>query len=142
LHSTISALEGITEYIKNGYEYRKKELEGAKYSSIEFILRHRLYLSDRTGKVINDKFLILSYPGRWYYDILRALDYFQYEGIEWDERLSQSINILLNKRNRDLTWNVQARHPGQIHFEMEKAGKPSRWNTLRALRVFKHFGIE
>ena len=47
------------------------------------------------------------------------------------------INVILEKRKPDGSWNVQAAHPGQVHFEMEKAGKPSRWNTLRALRILK-----
>jgi hypothetical protein len=72
---------------------------------------------------------------------LSALDYFQYSKSEWDQRLQPAIDVVLKKRNKDGTWNAQANHPGQTHFDMEKAGKPSRWNTLRALRVFKYFGI-
>ena len=55
-----------------------------------------------------------------------------------------SINViyLIKKKNKDGTWNMQAAHSGQVHFIMEKAGKPSRWNTLRMLRVMKHFEIE
>ena len=139
LHSTLSVLEGITEYELNGYQYRLKELQLARQSSLEFILIHRLFLSDKTGKVIRPEFLRLPFPGRWKYDILRALDYFQYAGVDWDDRMGQAMQVLLKKRNKDLSWNVQAKHPGQVHFEMEKAGRPSRWNTLRALRVLKHF---
>lgn len=142
LHSTLSVLEGITEYQVNGYRYRLDELKKAKQSSIYFILLHQLFLSDKTGEIINKDFLKLAYPCRWRYDILKALDYFQYERSKWDICMKPALEVLLKKRNRDSTWNVQARHPGQVHFEMEKAGKPSRWNTLRALRVLKHFGIE
>ena len=141
LHSTISVLEGITEYQKCNYEYRNRELEAAKKSSIEFILQHRLYLSDRTGEVINKNFLKLPYPSRWKYDILRALDYFQYEGLGWDDRIQPAIDVLIKKRTKDGRWKLNAKHPGKVHFEMEKAGKPSRWNSLRALRVFRHFGV-
>jgi hypothetical protein len=142
LHSTISVLEGILEYQLNGYTYRLEELEKAKQSSIQFILLHQLFLSDRTGNIIHRDFLKLSYPSRWRYDILRTLDFFQYAGIDWDDRMQAAIDILIKKRNKDLTWNVQAKHPGQVHFDMEKAGRPSRWNTLRALRVLKHFEIK
>ena len=141
LHSTLSVLEGITEFEKNGYTYRLDELRKVKKSSIEFILMHQLYISDRTGEVIRKDFLKLTYPSRWYYNILKALDYFQYEGVEWDQRMQPAIDILLKKRNKDQTWNVQAKHAGQVHFEMEKAGKPSRWNTLRAMRVLKHYEL-
>ena len=44
------------------------------------------------------------------------------------------------KQRKNGTWPVQAKHPGQVHFDMEKTGGSSRWNTLRALRVLKHFG--
>ena len=139
VHSTLSVLEGITEYQKNGYNYRLKELAVAKKSSIEFLLKHQLYLSDRTGEIINKDFLKLTYPSRWRYDVLRALDYLQHAGISYDRRIESAIDVLHRKRNKDNTWNMQAKHPGKVHFEMEKAGAPSRWNTLRAMRVLKHF---
>lgn len=142
LHSTTSILEGFTEFQKAGYTYRKREISDAIQSGIEFILMHRLYLSDRTGEIIDNKFLKLTYPCRWKYDILRAMDYFQYAGIAWDKRMTEAVAYLNKKQNKEGTWNVQSAHSGQIHFVMEKAGQPSRWNTLRMLRIKKHFGIE
>ncbi len=142
LHSTISVVEGIHEYAKNGYSYRLSELKKAELAAREFILLHRLYLSDRTGEVIKDQFLNLSYPSRWKYDILRALDYFQSAGVEYDPRMEPALEVLIKKRKKDNRWPLQAKHAGQTHFEMEKAGLPSRWNTLRALRVLKHFEYE
>lgn len=141
LHTTLSVLEGITEYQTQGYSYRLEEIYLAQRSSIEFILMHRLFRSDHTGEIINKDFLKLTYPCRWRYDILRALDYFQHANVKWDDRMNDAIQILHKKRNKDETWNVQAKHQGLVHFEMEKAGKPSRWNTLRALRVLKHFKL-
>ena len=141
LHTTLSVLEVITEYELNKYKYRLEELIKAKKLAIEFILIHQLFLSDRTGEIINKDFLKLTYPSRWRYDILRALDYFQHAKVKWDNRMKPVIQILLKKQNKDSTWNVQAKHPGQVHFEMEKAGKPSKWNTLRAMRVLKHFEV-
>ncbi|MDB4438851.1 hypothetical protein N9176_01245 [bacterium] len=141
LHTTISVLEGLIEYEYSKCKYRIKEVMRAKEFAIEFVLMHQLFLSDRTGEVIKKDFLKLTYPGRWRYDILRALDCFQYAKVNWDERMKPAIHVLLKKRNKTGTWNVQAKHPGQVHFEMEKAGKPSRWNTLRAMRVLKHFEI-
>ncbi len=142
LHSTISVLEGFVEFQKAGYMYRKEEIHSAQKSSIEFILLHQLFLSDRTGKIINKDFLKLTYPCRWKYDILRAMDFFQYAGIERDNRMKATIDVLKTKRNNEGTWNMQAAHSGQVHVNMEKAGQPSRWNTLRVLRVMKHFEIE
>jgi hypothetical protein len=140
MHTTISVLEGIFEYVRNGYEYRLEALQAAAEKSREFLLQHRLFRSDRTGDIIDKKWLMLSFPSRWKYDILRALDYFQFAGIEYDPRMRDALEVLKKKRRKDNKWPVQARHPGQTHFEMEKTGGPSRWNTLRALRVLKHFG--
>ncbi|RKN78494.1 prenyltransferase/squalene oxidase repeat-containing protein [Ulvibacterium marinum] len=142
LHSTISVLEGLYEFRKSGYSYRLDDILNAKGSAEEFILLHRLFLSDRTGEIINKDFLKLSYPSRWRYDILRTLDYFQYAGKKWDDRMKEAFDVIQKKRNKNGTWNMQASHPGQVHFIMEKAGKPSRWSTLRAMRAIKHFETE
>ncbi len=142
LHSTLSVLEGLIEFQRSGYRYRRNDILRARKSAEEFILLHQLFLSDRTGAIINKAFLKMPYPSRWKYDILRALDYFQYAGSKWDKRMENAITVVQEKRNKYGTWNMQAAHPGQVHFVMEKAGKPSRWNTLRALRVLQHFGKE
>ncbi len=141
MHTTISVSEGILEYARNGYTYRLEELQEAEAEAREFLLRHKLFQSDRTGKIIDKKMVMLSYPSRWRYDILRALDYFQLAGVEYDARMDDAVHVLLKKRRADNRWPLQAKHPGQTYFDMEKTGEPSRWNTLRALRVLKHFGI-
>jgi hypothetical protein len=141
LHTTISVLEGFYEFLKSGYTYRIKEITRAKESAEEFILQHRLFLSDRTGDVINKGFLKMPYPCRWKYDILRALDYFQYAGSNWDERMKSAVGILMERRNSNGTWNIQAAHQGAVHFIMEEAGRAGRWNTLRAMRVLKQFDV-
>ena len=141
LHTTLSMLEGFTEYELRGYSYRLKEIREAQRSSVEFVLLHQLFLSDHTGEIIDKSFLRLSYPGRWRYDVLRALDYFQHADVSWDPRMEPAITVLLGKRRKDGLWPMQAKHPGQTHIEMEQAGKASRWNTLRALRVLQHFNL-
>ena len=142
MHTTISVLEGIQEYQLNGYSYRLQPLLAAAEEAREFLLQHHLYRSDRTGEIIDPKWLMLSYPARWRYDILRALSHFQAAGAPFDPRMDDALEVLLKKRRRDGTWPVQARHPGQTHIEMEKTGGPSRWNTLRALRVLKAYGAD
>jgi hypothetical protein len=132
-------LEGILEYARNGYHYRLEELLSAAGKAREFLLEHNLFRSDKTGEVIDKKWLMLSYPSRWRYDILRALDYFQFAGACYDPRMQDALDILMKKQRKDGTWPVQAKHPGQVHFDMEQTGAPSRWNTLRALRVLDHF---
>jgi hypothetical protein len=141
LHSTLSVLEGILEYKNNGYTYRLKELLAAEATSREFILQHRLFMSDKTGELIDKKMLSFPYPSRWRYDVLRALDYFRAAGVKYDTRMRDAIDEILKKRDKERVWRLNAHHPGVTHFLMEQAGKASRWNTLRCLRVLKHFNV-
>lgn len=138
LHTTISVLEGIREYHRNNYTYRLDELLKVEKESQVFLLEHRLFKSDKTDKIIDKRFTNLPYPSRWRYDILRALDYFRIADVKYDERMQDAIDIIIKKRNKDYTWKLQANHPGNFHFHMEEVGKPSRWNTLRAIRVLYH----
>lgn len=138
LHSTISVLEGLNTFLRSSCSYRSDDIRKVQAQAEEFILIHRLFRSDRTGEIISKDFLRLPYPSRWRYDILRALDYFQQAQRPWDERMEDAIEVITQKRNRDGTWNMQAAHPGKVHFVMEKAGAPSRWNTLRAMRALRH----
>ena len=139
LHSTISVLEGIQEYAANGYKYKLEQLMCVATEAQEFILLHHFYKSDHTGETINKSFLTFSYPTRWKYNILRALDYFQSARIPWDDRMEAAIDIIISKRTRDGKWKLQSAHPGQVHFKMELGGKPSRWNTLTALRLLQKY---
>jgi len=139
LLSTISVSEGIREYFINGYSYRLSELLNCESSSREFMLRHELFKSDHSGEIIDKQFLMLSYPSHWWFDVLRALDYFRLAEAEYDKRLKPSIEVLLKKQRKGERRSLQARHPGKTHFEMEIPGKQSRWNTLRFLRVLRQY---
>ena len=139
LHSTVSLIEGMNEYIDNGFTYRVDEVKKVRSEAVEFILMHRLYKSDHTGEIINKKFLMLSYPPRWKYDILRALEAMMNAKIVYDQRMDDAFKVIMSKRRKDGTWPIQNKHQGKVHFDMEKLGGPSRWNTLRVLRILKHF---
>lgn len=142
LHTTISVLEGFDEYLRGKYEYRKSEVIRAAANGIEFTLIHKLFRSHRTGEVIDPKMLMLSYPSRWRYDILRALDLFRSTETKYDSRMDDAIDVLLTKQMKDGKWPLQNRHAGEVHFNMEQVGKGSRWNTLRAIRVLQYYGID
>lgn len=154
-HTTISVLEGLLEYQKWGVDI-KSEIEDARIFGHEFLLQHQLFRSHRTGEVVDKRMLRFHFPPRWYYDVLRALDYFQ-EYFHWrttigesyldqrsksveiehvhDQRFCDGIALLKDKRKKDGKWLMMRGPSGRIFFEMEQAGKPGRWNTLRALRV-------
>ncbi len=137
-HTTINVLEGLREYVKEGGR-RSAEILEAEARGREFFLNHQLYRSHRTGEVVHPTFTRFSFPPRWYHDVLRTLDYFQASNAPYDERLEDPIGLVKKKQRKDGRWNLQNRHTGQTFFEMEKTGKPSRWNTLRALRVLNWY---
>jgi len=142
LHSTISVIEGILEYAKNGYKYRLSELQEVEIQSREFILQHRLFKSDKTGEIIDNRMLMLCYPTRWRYDVLRALDYFRNADVPYDPRMEEAIEVIKKHQSSDGTWPLQVKNSEEIFFDIEEVGKPSRWNTLRALRILKYFNAQ
>ena len=76
-----------------------------------------------------------AFPYYWHYDVLRALDYFRHSGADPDPRMAEAVAVVQSKRQPDGRWLLGCSHPGRVHFDLEDAGAPSRWNTLRALRV-------
>ncbi len=135
-HTTILTLEGLLEYQRFNPR-RAKRVREAQVRGREFLLKHRLFRSHRTGAVVNPAMTRFSFPPRWHYDVLRGLDYFRAADAPRDERLSDGIELVRKRRRHDGRWLLQNRYLGKTFFEMEKVGAPSRWITLRALRVLK-----
>jgi len=137
-HTSILALEALAEAQR--VEPRRSEFAAALAKGTEFFLAHRLFKSHRHGTVVDPVFTRLSFPPRWHYDILRGLDHFAAIGSPWDERFGDAIDVLVGRQRRDGRWPVQQKHSGRVWFDLEPTGGPSRWNTLRALRVLRWSG--
>jgi hypothetical protein len=106
----------------------------------EYLLERKLFRRKTTGEVIDPAFLQFSFPTRWHYDVLRALEYFRAVGNPPDPRVEEAIDLLRSKRQPDGTWFLENTHPGAVHFTLEAGDRlPSRWNTLRALRVLRWY---
>ncbi|MBT8246207.1 MAG: hypothetical protein HKO82_01275 [Acidimicrobiia bacterium] len=135
-HTTISVLEGLEAY-RLARPAEAEKAADAVAAGREFLLVHRLYKSHRTGDVADPVFTRFSFPPRWHYDVLRGLDYLAAVDAGQDPRIEDAIDLVNSKRRDDGTWVLQHPHTGRLHFRMEQGGKPSRWNTLRALRVLK-----
>ena len=136
-HTTFNVLEGLRAYIELRQGALCSATIAAEQSALTFMLEHKLFRSDKTGQVIDVNFTYFSYPHRWYYDVLRGLSYFARSDAPWDPRLQDAIDLLKHRRGKDGLWSVQHKHSGRVFFDMEKTGGPSRWNTLRALRVLQ-----
>jgi hypothetical protein len=132
--TTINVLEGLLEYERA--TGGSPVSAAARQRGEEYLLERGLLRRKSTGELIDRDWLEFSYPTRWFYDVLRGLDYFRAAGNRPDERVSEAVEVLRPKRQPDGTWLLENTHPGRIHFAMEDGdGRPSRWNTLRALRV-------
>jgi hypothetical protein len=135
-HSTLTVLEGLLAWQQAGGS--SSEVESARRRGEEYLLERKLFRRRSNGQVADPRFTMFSYPPRWYYDVLRALDYLRSTGAEPDPRCADAIELLLDKRLDDGTWALENSHQGPAHLEMEGPdGFPSRWNTLRALRVLQ-----
>ena len=137
-HTTINVLEGLLQYERLHTDAAGR-IAKAQAGAREFLRAHRHFRSHRTGEIVDERMTRFSFPPRWHYDVLRGLDYFQACGVKPDPRDGDAIELVRKKRVKDGTWPLQNRHSGKTFFELEKAGKPSRWNTLRALRVLRWF---
>jgi hypothetical protein len=135
-HTTANVLDGLRDHA-DADGPRRAEVLAAEARGREFLLAHRLFRSHRTGDVVHPALLRLPFPPRWHYDVLRGLDHFRAAAAPRDERLTDAIEVVGAKRARDGRWPLHAPYPGAVWFEMERPGPPSRWNTLRALRVLR-----
>ena len=139
--STINVLEGLLahERATGG----SAESVAARRGAEEYLLERKLFRRKSTGEVVDSAWLQFSFPTQWHYDVLRALDYFREAGDPPDPRVDEAIQLLRSKQQPDGTWLLENIHPGRVHFMLEDGnGRPSRWNTLRALRVLRWYERE
>jgi len=134
VHTTISVLEGCgstncTVGANSGKCGPHSNADGSSCWYTGFFRSHR------TGEIIKPAFIRFSFPPRWHYDICAPLDYFQAVNAACDPRMADAIDVVRNSQRKDGRWPLQHSHKGKTYFELEHVGAPSRWNTLRALRV-------
>ncbi|HSK06941.1 MAG TPA: hypothetical protein VK990_05425 [Acidimicrobiia bacterium] len=138
-NTTIAVLEGLLEY--EVAKDASADVTAARLRAQEYLLERRMYRRLSTGEVADPAWTHFSFPTYWHYDVLRGLDYLRSAGVAPDERCTEAIALVESKRGPDGRWLLENTHPGRVHFDMEEGdGKPSRWNTLRAMRVLDWHG--
>lgn len=132
--TTLNVLEGLLAHqMATG---GSPETVAARLRGEEYLLARGLFRRKSSGEVVNSSWLQFSFPIRWHYDVLRSLDYFRSAGAPPDPRMDDAIRLLQSKRQANGAWVLENTHPGMIYFPLEDGDEqPSRWNTLRALRV-------
>lgn len=139
-NTTICVLEALLEYERA--RGASPAVTEARLRGQEYLLARRMFRRLSTGAVIeHDRYSgaawsRFAFPTWWYYDVLRGLDYLRRAGVAPDDRVAEAIALVESKRDSDGRWLLDVQHPGVMPIEMdESVGQPSRWNTLRALRV-------
>ena len=143
-NTTICVLEALLEYERRNADVaavRAARIRGQEYLLERGLLRRRstgeLIVRDRKG---GGTWTSFAYPTWWHYDVLRALDYLRSAGAAPDERVTEAMALLASKRDGDGRWLLDVRYPGSMPLEIDDGeGRPSRWNTLRALRVLRWY---
>ena len=139
-NTTICVLEALLEHeLRVG---SSPEVTAARLRGQEYLLERRLFRRRSTGAVIerdrkgDAAWTCFAFPTWWHYDVLRGLEYLRRAGVAPDERVAEAIDLVASKREGDGRWPLEVRYPGEMPVEIDEGeGRPSRWNTLRALRV-------
>jgi hypothetical protein len=142
--TTINVLDGLlafervtgSERAAGGSAAGPAQVRAARRGGEEYLLERGLFRRQSTGAVVHAAYLEFAFPYYWHYDVLRALDYFRRSGAAPDPRMAEAVAIVRSRRQPDGRWLAGGPHPGRVYFDLDgAAGTPSRWNTLRALRV-------
>jgi hypothetical protein len=135
-HTTICVLEGLLEYERA--VGNAPDVAAARRRGEEYLLERGLFRRRSNGEVANPEFLELAFPPRYHYDVLRALDYFRAAGAQPDARIGDALRLIESRRRADGRWLLERAYDETLDFPFgESVGEPSRWNTLRALRVLR-----
>jgi hypothetical protein len=133
-NTTICVLEALLEYERAGGDI--PAVTAARLRGQEYLLERRLFRRRSTGEVIDAAWTRFAFPTWWHYDVLRGLEYLRRAGVAPDERVAEAIDMVASKRDDEGRWPLETLYPGKMPVETDEGeGRPSRWNTLRALRV-------
>jgi hypothetical protein len=137
-HTTICVLEGLLEYERAAGS--TPEITTARRRGEGYLLERSLFRRRSSGEVASAAFLEFAFPPRYHYDVLRALDYFRNVGDPPDVRIADAVHVVESKRHADGRWLLDRAYDEALAFTLsESVGEPSRWNTLRALRVLRWY---
>jgi hypothetical protein len=140
VNTTLNILEGLAALAKNYPKYHSQVHDLAE-SANEVLLTHKLFKSHRTGEIIHLNFTEITFPPRWRYNILSAMDYFQSIGFPYDERMEDALEIIRHKEKKGF-WSKGKQISGLKYFSLDPPRSVSSFNTLRALRVLIAYSEE
>lgn len=122
------------------YEKRSKRLREIIDEQVNTCLENEVcfYRINSKGQpTIKRAWLKFAFPRYWRSDILEAVDILKSLGVQ-DSRMDKAIDIIKGKQQFDGRWLMDFSETKRAWVQVETEGLPSKWITLRALRVLKH----
>lgn len=85
----------------------------------------------------NGSWFKFGYPLGYVTDVLQIVEVLGVLGYGADPRLANALQLLLSKQDKTGRWSLEYSYNGKMWIDVEEKGKPSKWVTLRAMRVLK-----
>lgn len=119
------------------FELRRPDVSDKLLQLADYFLKHHIYKkSHQLEEVAKPGWLKLGFPLMYQSDILELLEIFSMLQIK-DPRLLDATRVLEDKRCPDGKWKLENTFNGKMRIRIEKKGAPSKWITLKALKILK-----
>ena len=119
---------------------KRSSATGKKIEEIvEYFLKHHIHKkSHNLSEISRPGWLKLGFPLMYQTDILELLEIFAELKVR-DPRMRDALEIIKTKQMTDGTWKLENSNNGKMLVNIEKKGLPSKWITLKALKVLKFY---
>jgi hypothetical protein len=109
----------------------------------DFLLSHDLAAADFpfTGR-ISFHWFKFGFPLNYWSDILETAEVLVDLGYGRDPRLAKVFQLIAGKQDGQGRWKLENSLNGKMWVDIENKKQPSKWITLRALRVLKRAGLD
>jgi hypothetical protein len=121
---------------------RTPAVEQALWAGVGFLLGHDLAIADYPyTERVNRSWFRFGFPLSYRSDVLETADALAQLGYGTDPRLANARQFILSKRDERGRWMMETSLNGTTWADVEEKGKPSKWVTLRAMRVLLRAGV-
>jgi hypothetical protein len=119
-------------------EQRSPLVQRAIEVGAEFLLSRDPAVADYPyTERVNSSWFKFGFPLSYRSDVLETVSVLVRLGYGRDPRLANARRLILSKQDSQGRWQLERTLNGKMWIDLEQKGKPSKWVTLRALRVLK-----
>jgi len=119
---------------------RTRNMQAAIKQGLDFLLSHDPAVADYPfgkGNKPSSSWFKFGYPIGYITDVLQNLEVLAALGQAENPKLANALDLVISKQNQQGRWLLEHTYNGKMWVDVEKKGQPSKWVTLRALRVLK-----